>query len=180
MGSRILRVSALWMPGVYSWVPGIQGAVKPAYEPILYEQVYRKQDYLDWFYGWHLWHPTSAAVCSFIAWKQMSGANNQMNLLVTRASYAFHNIEMKGCPAWYDSWTSGNKIINFCSSHARWIIQTPFFWSTKINLVILFPSFDNLAFNQWWRGWPSSRDVGSLYARLRNYWASHWTLYLNS
>ena len=21
------------------------------YEPILYEQVYRKQDYLDWFYG---------------------------------------------------------------------------------------------------------------------------------
>ena len=78
------------------------------------------------------------------------------------------------------SWTSGNKIINFCSSHARWIIQTPFFWSTKINLVILFPSFDNLAFNQWWRGWPSSRDVGSLYARLRNYWASHWTLCLNS
>ena len=90
---------------------------------------------------------------------------------MTRASYAFHNIDMKGCPAW----TSGNKIINFCSSHARWIIQTPFFWSTKINLVILFPSFDNLAFNQWWRGWPSSRDVGSLYARLRNYWASHWT-----
>ena len=32
----------------------IQGAVTPAYEPILYEQVYRKQDYLDWFYGWHL------------------------------------------------------------------------------------------------------------------------------
>jgi len=39
------------MPGVYSCVPGIQGAVKPAYEPILDEQVYRKQDYLDWFYG---------------------------------------------------------------------------------------------------------------------------------
>ena len=51
-------LSALWMPGVYSWVPGIQGAVKPAYEPILYEQVYRKQDYLDWFYGWHLWNRT--------------------------------------------------------------------------------------------------------------------------
>ena len=44
------------MPGVYSWVPGIQGAVKPAYEPILYEQVYRKQDYLDWFYGWNVYY----------------------------------------------------------------------------------------------------------------------------
>ena len=33
------------MPGMYSWVPGIQGAVKPPYEPILFEQVYRRQGY---------------------------------------------------------------------------------------------------------------------------------------
>ena len=42
------------MPEVYSWVPDIQGAVKPAYEPVLHKQVYEKQDYLDWFYGWNV------------------------------------------------------------------------------------------------------------------------------
>ena len=150
------------MPGVYSWVPGIQGAVSNK-ATRLNIQLVHKQGNRSWG-----WTEVESLYLEFLTG------------LVIRASYAFHNIEMKWCPAWYDSWTSGNKIINFCSSHARWIIQTPFFWSTKINLVILFPSFDNLAFNQWWRGWPSSRDVGSLYARLRNYWASHWTLCLNS